>query len=52
MASFVWHTSHCHTIIARRTGGSPLGELARFELDADGNVTRRYMGVNYSERVH
>ena len=40
-----------HTFKIEATGGGPHGELARFELDADGNVTRLYMGVNYSERV-
>ena len=40
-----------HTFKIEGTGGGPHGELARFELDADGNVTRLYMGVNYSERV-
>ena len=40
-----------HTFRIEGTGGGPHGELARFELDADGNVMRFYMGVNYSERV-
>ena len=40
-----------HTFRIEGTGGGPHGELARFELDADGNVLRLYMGVNYSERV-
>ena len=40
-----------HTFRIEGTGGGPHGELARFELDADGNVRRLYMGVNYSERV-
>ena len=40
-----------HTFKIEGTGGGPHGELARFELDAAGNVTRLYMGVNYSERV-
>ena len=40
-----------HTFMIEGTGGGPHGELARFELDADGNVMRLYMGVNYSERV-
>ncbi len=40
-----------HTFTIEGTGGGPHGELARFELDADGNITRLYMGVNYSERV-
>ena len=40
-----------HTFKIEGTGGGPHGELARFELDADGNVRRLYMGVNYSERV-
>jgi CubicO group peptidase (beta-lactamase class C family) len=40
-----------HIFRIEGTGGGPHGELARFELDADGNVTRLYMGVNYLERV-
>ncbi len=40
-----------HTFKIEGTGGGPHGEMARFELDADGNITRLYMGVNYSERV-
>ena len=40
-----------HTFKIEGTGGGPHGEVARFELDAEGNVTRLYMGVNYSERV-
>ena len=40
-----------HTFKIEGTGGGPHGELARFELDADGNILRLYMGVNYSERV-
>ena len=40
-----------HTFMIEGTGGGPHGELARFELDADGNVMRLYMGVNYSERM-
>ena len=40
-----------HTFRIEGTGGGPHGELARFELDADGSVTRLYMGMNYSERV-
>ena len=40
-----------HTFKIEGTGGGPHGEVARFERDADGNVRRLYMGVNYSERV-
>jgi CubicO group peptidase (beta-lactamase class C family) len=40
-----------HTFRIEGTGGGPHGELARFEVDAAGNVTRLYTGVNYSLRV-
>lgn len=40
-----------HTFRIEGSGGGPHGELARFELDAAGNVTRLYTGVNYSTRL-
>ena len=40
-----------HTFRMQGTGGGPHGELARFEVDGQGNVTRLFTGVNYSRRV-
>jgi hypothetical protein len=40
-----------HTFRIEGTGGGPHGELARFELDASGKVTRLFTGVNYSRRL-
>ncbi len=40
-----------HTFRIEGSGGGPHGELARFEVDAAGNVTRLFTGVNYSMRI-
>jgi CubicO group peptidase (beta-lactamase class C family) len=40
-----------HTFRMEGEGGGPHGELARFELDASGAVTRLFTGVNYSMRI-
>lgn len=41
-----------HVFRLTATGGGPHGELVRFTLDDSGNVTRIYVGVNYSERLN
>lgn len=40
-----------HTFTMVDEGGGPHGELARFELNEQGEVTRFYRGVNYAERI-
>ena len=37
--------------IKSKSGGGSPGEIARFELDKKGNVTRFYSGPNYADRV-
>ena len=40
-----------HTFTMVGEGGGPHGELARFEFNEQGEVTRFYRGVNYAERI-
>ena len=41
-----------HVFRLEATRGGPHGELVRFAVDDAGNVTRIYVGVNYSERMN
>ena len=40
-----------HTFRLKAESFGPHGELVRFMVDDEGNVTRMFMGVNYSDRV-